>query len=118
MIRRSITIEDELYNSINVLRARLLEYEKNDVDFTSMINALAAIGYNKVMLKELTKKDIQLFRYYTEGIEDLKLESAQDEYSNLWLKYQLPKLMAVSTNKQDDSNSVSGNKKKGTSEPE
>jgi hypothetical protein len=117
VIRRSITIEDELYNSINVLRARLLEHEHNDVDFTSMINALAAIGYNKIMAKQMTPQDIQLFRYYTEGIEDLKLESAKDEYSDRWLKYQLPKLMA-SSNKQTDSNSVKGKKKAGAPEQE
>lgn len=105
MIRRSITVEDQLNNFINILRARFLEHEGKEIDFTTMINALAAIGANRFSKREeMSDKEWKIFNSYLD-FSDLYLEATKDEYQDRWLKYELPKFNFQSTGKDDNSNS-------------
>ncbi|MEM4378290.1 MAG: hypothetical protein QXX85_04815 [Candidatus Nitrosotenuis sp.] len=118
VIRRSITVEDQLNNFINILRARFLEHEGKEIDFTTMINALAAIGANRFSKREeMSDKEWKIFNSYLD-FSDLHLEAAKDEYQDRWLKYELPKFNFQSTGKDDNSNSVKRTKKEDVSEPE
>lgn len=117
MIRRSITVADQLNTFINVLRARYLEHEGKEIDFTTMINALTAVGaYRFSKRKEMSDKEWEIFTSYLD-FGDLHLEAARDEYQDRWLKYELPKLNFQSSESQDDSNSVKRTKKEDVPEP-
>jgi hypothetical protein len=117
VIRRSITVEDNVNNFINTLRARYLEHKGKEIDFTTMINALAAIGAYRFSKQDMSEHEWEVFNDYL-AFSDLHLEGAKDEWENKWLQYELPKFKFEPTNDQVDSNSVKGKKKDDVPEQE
>lgn len=91
MIRRSITVNDDLNNYINGFRAWLL-VRKKEHDFTTIINMLAQLGaYRLSHAKgELTKAEKRIINKYLEGISELQIEGATDEAWTRWFQIQFP----------------------------
>jgi hypothetical protein len=116
VIRRSITVEDNLNTFLNVLRARYLEHHGLEIDFTTMINAMAAMAARRFSAQEMTDADWEVFNSYL-SFDDLHLEGAKDEWENKWLEYQLPKF-ELHPKKDIESNSVSKKKKDDVPEQE
>jgi hypothetical protein len=68
VIRRSITIDDELNKFINRIRARYLEEKDKEIDFTTALNMLAIVGMKRVSSQQtLPQEELEIIQRFMEG---------------------------------------------------
>ena len=112
MSRRTITIDRENEQNLNQLRGRLLTEKNRDLDFTSGINMVLALGFNR-LAGQLTEKELEIANKYIFDYA-LKIEALDDERWNTWMEHEYPRMLKRLhrlENKKSIGNSVQGKKK-------
>jgi hypothetical protein len=93
VIRRSITVDDDINSTINKFRGLLLSSYGQEVDFTTMINAMARVGINRLFGGSATPEEWSLVHRFLYSYPELKDEGLTDAWVDRFIKKQLPKLL-------------------------
>ena len=94
MVTRSVTILDELDSWINVFRAKMLEHQRQSVDYTSTLNMVGRLG--TVILsnpEELTEKQKSLILKFVEEANNYKPPYARIKWADKYLQHMVPKII-------------------------
>ncbi len=119
MSRRTITIDDGNERNLNQLRGWLLTKENLEVDYTSAVNMVMALGFNRMAEGNLTSTEIEISNNYILG-KSLQAEALDDQHWNYWIDSVYPKMIKRYNElerKESHRNSVKGKKSQDIDEP-
>jgi hypothetical protein len=111
--RRSVTFDDQNDQNLNQLRGRLLTERNKELDFTSAVNMVLALGFDRLASKDLKDKEYEIINNYVFGYS-LKMAALDDEHWNAWIEYEYPRMikrLERLEKKKSNSNSVKEKKK-------
>jgi hypothetical protein len=91
-MRRSITIVEPLHRWIQHIRGYNLQETGEEFSYTGALNYYLAIGL--CTAAKMKDKERENFIKQVFESEEIAAASIEDEYNNLWLEKELPKLMA------------------------
>lgn len=111
MKRRSVTFDDQNDQNLNQLRGRLLVERNKDLDFTSAVNMVLSLGFNRLASKELKDSEYEIINNYLFGY-NLKMAVLDDEHWNAWIDYEYPRMIKKLNRLEKKSQSNSGKGKK------
>lgn len=115
--RRSVTFDDQNEQNLDQFRGRLLAERNKELDFTSAVNMVLALGFNRLASKNIQDDEYEIINNYVFGYK-LKMASLDDEHWNTWIEYEYPRMIKrlERLEKKSVSNSVKGKKKADVSE--
>lgn len=93
VIRRSITVDDDVNAFINKFRGGMLADYNREIDFTSFLNGLARLGIERLRSGGMTPSEWEIFNRYLSHYPELQTEARTDDWINTFMQAKLPKIM-------------------------
>ncbi len=91
IMRRSVTIDNQLHDYIVELRGWFGIEKHLDLDYTTILNMLAILGADLFSdTTKLTEKQKEFVLKYVENDPEKKMDAASDEWWNNWLRAKIP----------------------------
>jgi hypothetical protein len=90
--RRSVTFDDQNEQNLDQFRGRLLAERNKELDFTSAVNMVLALGFNRLASKNIQDDEYEIINNYVFGYK-LKMASLDDEHWNTWIEYEYPRMI-------------------------
>jgi len=99
MIVRSVTIFDELDNWIKDFKKKMLEYQRQEVSYATVLNMVSRFGL-LILSKsdEFTEKQKSLIREYIEETSKYEPPYAKIRWKDEYLRYMIPKILDKTVN--------------------
>lgn len=118
--RRTVTFDEYNEKNLNKLRGSLLAEKDKELDFTSAVNMVLSLGFNRLNSRNLNEEEYNIINNYMFGFR-LKKASLDDEHWNAWIEYEYPEMikrLEKLDKKESLRNSVKRTKKEDVPEPE
>ena len=94
MVTRSVTILDELDSWINGFRAKMLEHQRQSVDYTTMLNMVGRLGTLVLSNpEELTDKQKSSILGFIEESNSYKPPYARIKWADKYFQHMVPKII-------------------------
>ena len=94
MVHRTMTIHDELDIWINNFRAKMLEYQRQNVPYATALNLVGRLG--SLILSQpdkLTDEQKTIIKEFIEEANTYRPQYARVEWSDKYLQHMVPKIL-------------------------